>query len=71
MEADVEEAAIRDSDANGLAEVGVKECKTKIRTLKFAAEKLHGTTPDRTHASLPWMAAYSASLINRSRKGPD
>eukprot|EP00973_Karenia_brevis_P051338 7132782-Karenia_brevis.AAC.1 len=71
MEADLEETAVGDSDANGLAEDSVKECKAKIRTLKFAAEKLHGTTIDRTHASLPWMAAYSASLINRSRKGPD
>eukprot|EP00973_Karenia_brevis_P075300 10461374-Karenia_brevis.AAC.1 len=55
MEADLEETAIGDSDANGLAEVSVKECKAKIRTRKDAAEKLHGTT---LHPSLPRMAAY-------------
>eukprot|EP00973_Karenia_brevis_P063291 8798027-Karenia_brevis.AAC.1 len=33
MEADLEETAIGDSDANGLAEVSVKECKARIRTL--------------------------------------
>eukprot|EP00973_Karenia_brevis_P057829 8050151-Karenia_brevis.AAC.1 len=33
MEADLEETTVGDSNANGLAEVSVKECKAKIRTL--------------------------------------
>eukprot|EP00973_Karenia_brevis_P072868 10119675-Karenia_brevis.AAC.1 len=52
-------------------EADLEETAAGIRTLKFASDKLHGATIYRTHAGLPWMAAYSARLINRSRKGPD
>jgi len=66
-----EVSAEGDSQANGLAEGGVKECKAKIRTIKYDTERMHNIQIPPTHSTLTWMGLYAAALINRARRGPD
>ena len=71
MEVMPEESLPGDSSSNGLAEESVKSLKAKVRTLTFAAERLHGGTVGDSHNALPWMCEHAASVINRARKDLD
>ena len=66
-----EEAPEYEHQANGLAEVGVREVKAQARSLRSAVDELHNTTITPQHVILLWLVSYGATMINRCRIGRD
>jgi len=60
-----------ESKANGLAEGAVRDCKAKVRTIKYATEKFLGVVIDHDHWSLPFICKYAGATMARGRRGPD
>ena len=60
-----------ESKANGLAEGAVRDCKAKVRTLKYATEKFLGVVIDHEHWPLPFICKYAGATIVRARRVPD
>ena len=71
MECVPEVSSKGDSAGNGLAEGAVKEIKAKVRTLVHALQQLHSLKVEPNSQCLPWLVAFAAALMNRSRRGPD
>ena len=66
-----EESPEYEHQANGAAEVAVREVKAQARSLRFAVEELHKCVIGPDHIILPWMVAYGVSMVNRRRIGAD
>jgi len=66
-----EESPEYEHQANGAAEVAVREVKAQARSLRFAVEELHGCIIGPEHVILPWLVSYGASMVNRCRIGAD
>ena len=60
-----------DHAANGLAEVGVREIKGQIRTLRSQLEANLKTRLEDTDPVLMWLPRHAANCINRYRIGSD
>jgi len=71
IEVTLDPARQGDKDANGLAEGAVKEVKAKVRTLKYATEKLLGVHLTADHPVLPFLVMMACSTVNRGRRGVD
>ena len=66
-----EDSVAYDSASDGLAELAVRECKAKARSLKAQVEAIHGIELDATHPILAWAVEFAAMSINIGRRGPD
>ena len=60
-----------ESKANGLAEGAVRDCKAKVRTIKYATEKFLGIVIEHDHWCLPFLCKYAGATIVSARRGPD
>lgn len=61
----------RDSNANGAAELAVREVKAKTRVIKSDREERLSITIDALHWCLPFLVLHAVASINRGRRGPD
>lgn len=60
-----------DHQANGDAEVSVREIKRQVRTLRYALEARLGRTLREDHPILEWMPMLAGDAITRYRLGRD
>ena len=60
-----------DHAANGLAEVGVREIKGQVRTLRSQLEANLGARLEDTDPVLAWLPRHAANCMNRYRLGSD
>ncbi|CAK0798994.1 unnamed protein product, partial [Prorocentrum cordatum] len=71
MDVILEETPERDSQANGLIESAVRDVKATARTLRFAAQELHGSSIGPNHPVLPWLVRFAGDVITRGPRGAD
>jgi len=76
MDKDLEQAsdenpARYESQSNGGTEVGVRNVRGLMRTLKLCLESRIGKYIPVTHAIIPWLLEHTCLLINARVKGPD
>ena len=60
-----------DHQANGLAEVGVREVKAQSRVLRSHVEYCYKRRLSRDEPLFAWMVRHAANVINRGRIGTD
>ena len=60
-----------DHQANGLAEVGVREVKAQARVLKSELESHYGRRFGADEPILAWLVRHGANVMNRGRIGAD
>jgi len=61
------ESPVGDHQANGLAEVAVRELKICVRAIKFALEERIGRELEGTHPLLAWIPRHASMLMSRYR----
>ncbi|CAE7854404.1 GIP [Symbiodinium necroappetens] len=71
IEAIAQESPEEDHQANGLAEVAVREVKRQVRVLKSSLEEKLGLTLKDDDPILAWLPRHGADLLSRYRKGED
>ena len=60
-----------DSQANGLAEAGVKQVKTKLRTMKLCLERRIGKRIPPRHPAIAWLVEHVGFLMRCRQRGAD
>ena len=71
IEAISQETPEGDHQANGLAEVAVREVKRQVRVMKSSLEEKLGITLSDEDPVLAWLPRHGADLLTRYRKGED
>ena len=63
-----EESEAYISQTSGTAEQAVYMVQGNIRTLRFAAEKLHGVELEDSHVLLTWAAEFAGQIMSRAHR---
>eukprot|EP00972_Heterocapsa_arctica_P039798 5864964-Heterocapsa_arctica.AAC.1 len=71
IEVVLRESPVGDHQANGDAELAVREVKRQVRTLRFVLEANRGTAIREDHPILEWLPQAAADTITRYLLGAD
>ncbi len=64
----MEEAPVRDHQANAASENAVKNAQGQFRALKDALDSRINKRNERDHRVVPWMVMHAATVITKGRR---